>query len=104
MVENFHHCLELAWELENRCTGNRTGGSNPSPSAIESGLVALRSLFALQDPRIGPKTPQISIECAIAENIPALNVIDLDRVFSVRQVAGPFPLTPKGGRDAFIAT
>jgi hypothetical protein len=24
--------------LENRCTGNRTGGSNPSPSAIQSGL------------------------------------------------------------------
>jgi hypothetical protein len=23
--------------LENRCTGNRTGGSNPSPSATQSG-------------------------------------------------------------------
>ena len=24
--------------LENRCAGNRTGGSNPSPSATQSGL------------------------------------------------------------------
>jgi hypothetical protein len=24
--------------LENRCTGNGTGGSNPSPSATQSGL------------------------------------------------------------------
>jgi hypothetical protein len=29
--------------LENRCTGNRTGGSNPSPSATQSILQRLAS-------------------------------------------------------------
>ena len=32
-VENFPNGAEPVVELENRCTGNRTGGSNPSPSA-----------------------------------------------------------------------
>jgi hypothetical protein len=30
--------------LENRCTGNRTGGSNPSPSAIKRKF--LRALYS----------------------------------------------------------
>jgi hypothetical protein len=31
--------------LENHCTGNRTGGSNPSPSAIPTQVLRLRSGF-----------------------------------------------------------
>ena len=33
--------------LENRCTGNRTGGSNPSPSAID--LIDSQTLSPLYD-------------------------------------------------------
>ena len=44
--------------LENRCTGNRTGGSNPSPSATDLGC---RDLFhSFENRRILPhksKTP-----------------------------------------------
>src|ERR1051326_2090178 len=32
-IRNSQFSAELAEELENRCTGNRTGGSTPSPSA-----------------------------------------------------------------------
>ena len=32
--------------LENRCTGNRTGGSNPSPSAKQSGLQRIPALVS----------------------------------------------------------
>ena len=34
--------------LENRCTGNRTGGSNPSPSATQSGLQRIPGLVFRQ--------------------------------------------------------
>jgi hypothetical protein len=34
--------------LENRCTGNRTGGSNPSPSAKQSGLQRIPAFISLE--------------------------------------------------------
>jgi len=34
--------------LENRCTGNRTGGSNPSPSATQSEPQRMSAVLALK--------------------------------------------------------
>jgi hypothetical protein len=52
--------------LENRCTGNRTGGSNPSPSAMQSELQRIPALiyttnrelcpfFAISAQQVGPR-------------------------------------------------
>ena len=40
--------------LENRCTGNRTGGSNPSPSASKSGLQRSCPAFCHEIPKTCP--------------------------------------------------
>jgi hypothetical protein len=44
-VKNFPNDSELTVELENHRTGNRTVGSNPSPSAIQSGLQRYLAVF-----------------------------------------------------------
>jgi hypothetical protein len=38
--------------LENRCTGNGTGGSNPSPSATQSGLQRNRAALLQESLKI----------------------------------------------------
>jgi hypothetical protein len=44
--------------LENRCTGNGTGGSNPSPSAIQSELQRNRAALLQESLKIAP-IPQV---------------------------------------------
>ena len=48
--------------LENRCTGNRTRGSNPCPSAIESAGFALCSPLPCQSCDQRLKTPSKDVE------------------------------------------
>jgi hypothetical protein len=40
--------------LENHCTGNRTGGSNPSPSAMQFGLQRIPAVVSPEDHEIRP--------------------------------------------------
>src|ERR1051326_3936646 len=52
-IRNFQLNAEPAEELENRCTGNRTGGSNPSPSArkVTRLIFFVKSCRGLLSPR-----------------------------------------------------
>ncbi len=48
--------------LENRCAGNRTGGSNPSPSAIFFVVVVLRLRSGFRVTALAALTPSVPLK------------------------------------------
>ena len=72
--------------LENRCTGNRTGGSNPSPSATLLLPVAPRERRALAGP--APGGDSVRIDHETVRVLTVLNIGDSDRRVSAIGVPG----------------
>jgi hypothetical protein len=86
--------------LENRCTGNRTGGSNPSPSATQSGLQR----------KLAPLSPEVREGCPYFAIIPrqtglrrthcSASNAALWRLFSGRHIRSPVSRRASGECNA----
>jgi hypothetical protein len=67
--------------LENRCTGNRTGGSNPSPSATQSGPQRIPATFPYKMREIARFLRLMSANRTRENNLPNAMVRELRAFF-----------------------
>jgi TPR repeat protein len=75
--------------LENRCTGNRTGGSNPSPSAKQSRLQRIAATACCEIPRNWQRSSNLIAQTGHKRTSLYHSSLGLGAVFSGGQARGP---------------